>query len=208
MTKLTVVNTKGKEVSKISLAEDVSKVNTAVLYQVVNKYMASQHRGTHKTKKRDEISGGGKKPWRQKGTGRARAGSIRSPLWRGGGVVFGPNVRSYSYTVPQKARQLALREAIKSKIKDNSLVVFDSIILSKPKTKDMASVLRALKVEGKCLMVTEAVDNNTKLASRNIPNFSIKNRKDINALDILLFNKLAISEESLKKVMGKIISKQ
>src|SRR3989338_8245132 len=117
MAKIAIYNSKGKEVGSVSVddAFAAEKVNKGVLYQVITHYRASLHRGTHKTKNRSEVAGGGKKPWRQKGTGSARAGSIRSPLWRGGGIIFGPVVRSYSYSVPQKVRRLALLEAIKSK---------------------------------------------------------------------------------------------
>ena len=207
MNTLSVINVKGKEISKVTFEKDILKVNRGVIYQVINNYMANKHFGTHKTKKRDEVSGSGKKPWRQKGTGRARAGSIRSPLWRGGGVVFGPEVRSYSYTVPQKARRLAIIEAIKSKIKDNKMVIFDNLSVDKPKTKNMISIIKTLKLGKNCLIVMETVENNVKLATRNIPNFEIKNRKDITALDVIKFERLAISEESLKIVLEKHISK-
>jgi len=198
-----IYNLKGKEVGKVSLPDDFAKkrVNTKVLHQVVTNYLASQHRGTHKTKKRGEVRGGGKKPWRQKGTGRARAGSIRSPLWRGGGIIFGPVVRSYSYSIPHKIKHLALLEAIKSKIQAENFVVFDKIYLERPKTKDMVSIIDSLNLGKKCLVVMEKVDDNVKLASRNIPNFSVKNRKDINTFDVLKYDKLAISEESLKKLV-------
>lgn len=203
MPKLSIYNLKGKEVGKISLDDEFAKgrVNTKVLYQVINNYLASTHRGTHKTKKRSEVRGGGKKPWRQKGTGRARVGSIRSPLWRGGGIIFGPVVRSYAYSIPHKTKRLALLEAIKSKIQKENFVVFDKITLEKPKTKDMITIINSLKAGNKCLMVMENVEDNVKLASRNIPNFSVKSRKDINALDVLKHDKLVISEESLKKLV-------
>lgn len=204
MPKVTVYNSKGKEVGKISLDDDFAKgkVNTKVLYHVVNNYLAAQHRGTHKTKKRREVRGGGKKPWRQKGTGRARAGSIRSPLWRGGGVIFGPVVRSYAYSIPRKAKRRALLEAIKSKIQTNNFVVFDKIALEKPKTKDMCSIIKSMKLGDKCLMVMEKVEDNVRLASRNIPRFSAKNRKGINVIDVLRHDKLALSLESLKNLSG------
>lgn len=204
MPKITVYNTKGKEAGEFALGDDFAKgkVNTKVLYQAVTNYLASQHRGTHKTKKRDEVSGGGKKPWRQKGTGRARAGSIRSPLWRGGGIIFGPQVRSYSYQIPRKAKRQALLEAVKSKMQAENFVVFDKISLEKPKTKDMASIIKSLGLKKKCLMVMEKPDDNVRLASRNIPGISVKSRRDINALDVLRHDNLAISEESLKNLLG------
>lgn len=203
MSKLAVYNSKGKEVGTISLDKDLLKerVNTRVLYQAVNNYRASQHTGTHKTKKRDEVSGGGKKPWRQKGTGRARTGSNRNPIWTGGGIIFGPNVRSYKYSIPRKVKRLALLESIKSKMQAENLVVFDGISLDKPKTKDMASVIKSLKLGKKCLIVLEEPGSNIRLASRNIPGISLKNRKDINALDVLKHDKIAISEKSLQNLI-------
>lgn len=203
MSKVTIYNSKGKEVGKVSLEDDFIKkrINTKVLYQVITNYLARQHRGTHKTKKRAEVSGGGKKPWRQKGTGRARVGSIRSPLWKGGGVVFGPEARSYAYSIPRKTKSLALLEAVRSKILGENIVVFDKISLDRPKTKDMSAIINSLKLGKKCLMVMEKVEDNVKLASRNIPNFSVKNRKGLNAYDVLKYEKLAISEESLANLV-------
>jgi large subunit ribosomal protein L4 len=203
--KLVIRNSKGKEVGKITVSEKVAKarVNTKVLYVVVNNYLASKHRGTHKTKTRREVRGGGKKPWRQKGTGRARFGSTRNPLWRGGGVAFGPLVRNYRYSIPKKARSLALFEAVKSRIQSEDVVVFDKISLEKPRTKDMFLIINSLKLGRKCLMVMEKVEGNIRLASRNIPDFSVKNRKDINALDVLRYDRLAISEKSLTNLIGR-----
>ena len=203
MSRLAVYNSKGKEVGTVSLDKDFLKerVNTRVLYYVVNNYLASRHMGTHKTKKRDEVRGGGKKPWRQKGTGRARTGSIRNPLWRGGGTIFGPVARSYSYSVPHKTKRLALLEAIKSKMKSRDLIVFDSISLERPKTKDMAAIIKSMKLGRKCMMVAEKIENNVLIASRNIPGFSIKDHKNVNALDVLQYKKLAVSKEALQQLL-------
>ena len=203
MSKITVHNSKGKEIGSVSLDKDFiqGRVNTKVLYYAINNYRASQHRGTHKAKKRKEVRGGGKKPWRQKGTGRARVGSIRNPLWRGGGVAFGPVVRSYTYSISRKTKRLALLEAIKSKIQTEDFVVFDEISLEKPKTKDMASIMKSMKLGKKCLMVMEKVESNVKLASRNIADFSVRNRKDINALNVLEHDKLAVSQDSLQNLL-------
>lgn len=203
MPKLAIYNSKGKEVGSVSVDDAFAdeKVNKSVLYQVIKHYLAAKHHGTHKTKNRSEVRGGGKKPWRQKGTGRARVGSIRSPLWRGGGVIFGPVVRSYSYTVPQKAKRLALLEAVKAKIQDKDVIIFDKIALEKPKTKDVVSVIRSLKIDKKCLMIQENFDQNTRLAARNIGDLSIMNRKDVNALDVLRHDKLAVSEEAFSNLL-------
>ncbi len=203
MSKLAVHNSKGKEVGSVSLDKNFIKerVNTRVLYYAVDNYRASLHRGTHKTKNRREVRGGGKKPWRQKGTGRARFGSIRNPIWRGGGVAFGPKVRSYAYSIPRKAKRLALLEAVKSKIQAKDFVVFDKMSLEKPKTKDMVSIIKSMKLGKKCLVVMEKVEDSVRLASRNIPGFNVKNRKNINALDVLTHNKLAVSQDSLKNLI-------
>ena len=205
MAKITVYNSKGKETGKLTIDDSLTndKVNSKVLYQVVNNYLASRHMGTHKTKNRAEVRGGGKKPWRQKGTGRARFGSIRNPIWRGGGVAFGPSVRSYSYSVPRKAKKTALLEAVKSKIQNNNIVVFDSISLEKPKTKDMSAVMTALGVDKGCLLVTEKAEHNLRLSARNLPGLSVKPRKEINALDVMRSEKLVVSEEALKNILGK-----
>lgn len=213
MAKIAVYNSKGKEVGSVSIddAFAAEKVNKGVLYHVIKCYLASRHRGTHKTKNRSEVSGGGKKPWRQKGTGRARTGSIRNPLWRGGGIIFGPVVRDYSYSVPQKARRLALLEAIKSKIQDKEIIIFDKIEIESPMTRAMHSVIKALKINKKCLMVQEKNESNMKLASRNIHGFSLIARKDMNAMDVLSHDTLAVSEEAftnlLKMCDGKISPK-
>lgn len=203
MPKLAIYNSKGKEVGSVSVDDTFAskKVNKGVLYQVIKHYLAAKHHGTHKTKNRSEVSGGGKKPWRQKGTGRARVGSIRSPLWRGGGTIFGPVVRSYSYTVPQKAKRLALMEAIKAKIQDKDVIIFDKITIEKPKTKDVVAVIKSLKIDKKCLMIQESFDANIRLAARNIRDLSIMSRKDVNALDILRHVKLVVSEEAFSNLL-------
>lgn len=203
MSKLTIYNAKGKEAGSISIDDAfvAEKVNKGVLYQVINSYQASLHRGTHKVKNRGEVEGSGRKLWRQKGTGRARIGSIRSPIWRGGGIIFGPVVRSYAYAVPQKAKQIALIEAVKSKIHDKNVVIFDKIEIEKPKTKEMLAVIKSLKLNKKCLMVQEKLDDNMKLSARNIANFSLAARKDVNALDVLMHDKLAISEEAFLNLL-------
>ena len=203
MPKIAIYNSKGKEVGSVSVDDAFAseKVNKGVLYQVIKHYLAAKHHGTHKAKNRGEVSGSGKKPWRQKGTGRARVGSIRSPLWRGGGVIFGPVVRSYSYTVPQKAKRLALMEAIKTKIQDKDVIIFDKITLEKPKTKDVTAIIKSLKIDKKCLMIQESFDANMKLAARNIGDLSIMSRKDVNALDILRHVKMAVSEEAFSNLL-------
>ena len=203
MSKLAIYNSKGKETGHMALDTVFTKekVNTKVLYQAVNSYISSRHRGTHKTKKRDEVRGGGKKPWRQKGTGRARTGSIRNPLWRGGGIIFGPVVRNCSHTVSRKTRRLALSEAIKSKIQNKNIIIFDNVFLEKPKTKEMNSIIKSLKLGSKCLMVLENVEKNVRLASRNIAGFKVLRRMNMTALDVLTCDKLAVSKESFANLL-------
>ncbi|NLW07343.1 MAG: 50S ribosomal protein L4, partial [Clostridia bacterium] len=160
MPKVALYNIQGQQVGEVDLVEQVfGEVNEAVLHDVVVMQMASRRRGTAKTLTRAEVSGGGRKPWRQKGTGRARVGSIRSPLWRGGGVVFGPQPRDYSYKLPQKVRRLALRSALASKVRDGNIIVLDSLRLEKPRTKDMVNILNNLAA-GKALLVTASHDTN------------------------------------------------
>jgi large subunit ribosomal protein L4 len=161
---------------------------------------ASLRQGTHKVKNRSEVAGGGRKPWRQKGTGRARQGSIRSPQWRGGGVVFGPTPRSYSYKLPKKVRRLAIKSALSSKVIDNSIVVLEDLALNAPKTKEMAAVLKGLSVERKALIVTADNNENVALSSRNIPNVTVVTANGVNVLDVLNHDKLIMTKAAVQKV--------
>jgi large subunit ribosomal protein L4 len=161
---------------------------------------ASLRQGTHKVKNRSEVAGGGRKPWRQKGTGRARQGSIRSPQWRGGGVVFGPTPRSYSYKLPKKVRRLAIKSALSSKVVDNSIVVLEDLTLNAPKTKEMAAVLKGLSVERKALIVTADNNENVALSSRNIPNVTVVTANGVNVLDVLNHDKLIMTKAAVQKV--------
>jgi large subunit ribosomal protein L4 len=161
---------------------------------------ASLRQGTHKVKNRSEVAGGGRKPWRQKGTGRARQGSIRSPQWRGGGVVFGPTPRSYSYKLPKKVRRLAIKSALSSKVIDNSIVVLEDLALNAPKTKEMAAVLKGLSVEKKALIVTADNNENVALSARNIPNVTVVTANGVNVLDVLNHDKLIMTKAAVQKV--------
>lgn len=151
MPKVTVYNQTGSQVGEIELAEAIFGIepNEAVLFEAVMMQRASLRQGTHKVKTRSEVRGGGRKPWRQKGTGRARQGSIRSPQWRGGGTVFGPTPRSYAYKLPKKVRRLAIKSALATKVVENNIVVLEDLVLNAPKTKDMLAVLKGLTVEKK-----------------------------------------------------------
>ena len=162
--------------------------------------MASRRKGTADTKRRGEVRGSTRKPWRQKGTGRARAGSRRSPLWRKGGVVFGPHPRDYAYSLPRKVRRLALRSALSSKVLNGDLIVLDNLILAQPKTKDIVEILDNLQVERKALIVT--IDNNEIVgkSARNIPGVKPLGANNLNVYDILLHDKLVMTRDAVARV--------
>ncbi len=180
-------------------------VKKAALYQVMVGYRANKRMGLAATKTRGEVSGGGKKPWRQKGTGRARHGSIRSPLWRHGGVVFGPHPRDFSVSMPQKIRTEALRSSINAKIKSGDCILVEKIHIMHPKTKEFASFLDALKIRGvSTLCVIDSVTENIKRSTRNIPRLSIVDSVSLNAGDVLNSKKLLITRDSLKNLTKRL----
>lgn len=199
---ITIFNSKGKEVEKFELNKELftGEVNKDALYQFVRMYNANQRRGTASTKTRSDVSGGGKKPWRQKGTGRARAGSSRSPLWRGGGKVFGPHPRDFHYDIPKKIKRIALLSSLNSKILDEKLIGIDSIVLAEPKTKQFQAIIDALKLEGRSLFVLDTVDEKTKRASRNIESVTLRNYKDFNPVDVLKCNTIVVLKAALEKI--------
>jgi len=161
--------------------------------------------GNHKVKTRAEVAGGGRKPWRQKGTGRARQGSIRSPQWRGGGIVFGPTPRSYSYKLPKKVRRLALLSALSTKVRDEEIIVLEGLAFDGPKTKEFVKVLENLSIERKALFVTADLDETVALSARNIPGISVVTANGINVLDLVSHDKLVITKgavEKLEEVLG------
>lgn len=180
------------------------EVNKGVLYQVIRMYEANQRQGTSSTKTRAVVSGGGRKPWAQKHTGRARAGSNRSPLWRGGGIVFGPHPRDYSYLLPQNIRREALRASINSKYNDKDLVVLDKVTVEKPKTRDFKKLLKSLKLKEKALFVLDKIDDNLKLASRNLKEISLKRAEDVTAMDVLRSKKLVVTRPALSMLEKKL----
>jgi len=197
-----IFNSKGKEIEKFELNKDLftGEINKGALYQFVRMYNANQRRGTASTKTRGEVSGGGKKPWRQKGTGRARAGSTRSPLWRGGGKVFGPHPRDFHYDIPKKIKKVALLSSLNSKILDEKLIGIDAITLAEPKTKQFQAIMNALKLKGRSLFVLDTIDEKTKRASRNIESVTLKNYKDFNTVDVLKCNTIIMSRVALEKI--------
>jgi len=195
-TTIPILNQKGDKLSDLPLDEKVfdGEVNKVLLHQVVRMYQANLRQGTHATKTRGEVSGGGKKPWRQKGTGRARAGSIRSPLWRHGGTVFGPHPRDYSYTLPKQMKKSALRSGLNAKVMDGTVVLVEKIRAEKPKTKEFATFLEALKIKGRTLVVVDKMTDPLKLSCRNIPGILLKTYHQVNAYDLLRYPKMLIEE--------------
>lgn len=199
MAEIEVYNIKGQPVGKIELDKGIfnGEVNEPILHQVVRMYEANQRQGTASTKTRSDVSGGGKKPWKQKGTGRARAGTIRSPLWRGGGIVFGPHPRDYSYSVPKSVKRLALISSLNVKLNDKSLVVMDDIKLGTAKTKEFVAVLRSIKADKKPLVVLDGKDETVIRACRNIPNLLLRDYKALNAYEVLKQQKLVLTQKAL-----------
>lgn len=202
MPKLTVFNQKGSEVGDVELADSVFGItpNEHVVYQSIIMQQASRRQGTHAVKNRSAVRGGGRKPWKQKGTGRARQGSIRSPQWVGGGTVFGPTPRSYAYKLPKKARRLAIKSVLSEKVIDNDLIVLDGLAFDAPKTKDFATVLTNLSVAEKALIVTPDFNDNVVLSSRNIPGVTVLTAREVNVLDVVAHNKLIVTKEAAEKL--------
>lgn len=202
MTKVALFKQDGSNAGEIELNDSIFGIepNNNVVTDAVLMQRASMRQGTHAVKNRSAVSGGGKKPWRQKGTGRARQGSIRSPQWRGGGIVFGPTPRSYAYSIPKKMRRLALKSVLSQKVLDESLVVVDTFNFDTPKTKDFAQSLSKLNVEKKALLVLEEENESAVLAARNLPNVKIVKPDGINVLDIASSDKLVITQKALSQV--------
>lgn len=192
----------GTQNGTVELNADIFGIepNNDVVFEAVVMQRASMRQGTHAVKNRSAVRGGGKKPWRQKGTGRARQGSIRSPQWRGGGIVFGPTPRSYAYSIPKKMRRLALKSVFSQKVLDESLVVVDEFKFETPKTKDFAQSLSKLNVEKKALLVLEEDNESAVLAARNLSNVKIVEPTGINVLDIMNSDKLVITQKALSQV--------
>ncbi|KYG33936.1 50S ribosomal protein L4 [Alkalihalobacillus trypoxylicola] len=202
MPKVALLNQSGSQVGDIELTESIFGIepNKSVLHDAVIMQQASLRQGTHKTKGRSEVRGGGRKPWRQKGTGRARQGSIRSPQWVGGGVVFGPTPRSYSYKLPKKVRRLAIKSALSTKVSAAEIIVLDDLKFESIKTKEMVNVLSSLSVESKALIVTANYDEKVSLSARNIPGVTIVTADGVNVLDVLKHDKLIITKAAVEMV--------
>ncbi|WP_417898356.1 50S ribosomal protein L4 [Bacillus haimaensis] len=202
MPKVALYNQAGSNVGEIELADAVFGIepNNSVLFDAIVMQRASQRQGNAKVKGRSEVAGGGRKPWRQKGTGRARQGSIRSPQWRGGGIVFGPTPRSYSYKLPKKVRRLAIKSALSSKVLENELLVLEGLAFDAPKTKEMTSVLKGLEITRKALIVTADDSENVALSARNIPGVTVVTVSGVNVLDVVNHDKVIFTKDAVQKL--------
>lgn len=213
MVTLPIFNTEGKEVDTIKLNSTVfdGKINLAVIHQAVNAYRANSREGIASTKTRGEVSGGGKKPWRQKGTGRARVGSSRSPLWRHGGVIFGPHPRDFSYKLPDKIKSLALKSSLNIKVNENCLTILDDIELKSLKTKEAAVILKNLKIKpykksdkNNTLLLLDKIDNNLKLSFRNIGFLRFNLATGTNAYEIMRHKRIIVTKDGLTALVNKL----
>lgn len=202
MPKIQMLNMEGKSIQEVELKEDIFniEVNEHAVYLVVKNILANRRQGTQSAKTRAEVRGGGRKPWRQKGTGRARQGSIRSPQWRGGGVVFAPKPRDYSYTTPKKVRRLALKSVLTSKVQENELILVDALKLEEAKTKAMVQALKALKAAKKSLILVGEGNESVARAAKNIAGVKVLNIQSINVYDLLKYDSLILDQEALNKI--------
>ena len=202
MTKISVKNLNGEKVKDLTLTDTVwnIEVNNDALKKMIRLQLDASRQGTRKTKNRSEVSGGGRKPWKQKGTGRARQGSIRATQWRGGGVPFGVNPRDYSFKINRKERVLAIKSALSSKVQEKNLVVVENFNIASNKTKDVLSTLKALKLENKILFVTSDDAENLYLATRNLDNALVLYYDEINCFDVLNADVVVIDEQSVKNI--------
>ncbi|ECZ0533567.1 50S ribosomal protein L4 [Listeria monocytogenes] len=202
MPKLSLLKQDGTNAGEITLNETVFGIepNEKVVVDVILSQRASLRQGTHKVKNRSEVRGGGRKPWRQKGTGRARQGSIRSPQWRGGGVVFGPTPRSYAYKLPKKVRRLAIKSILSSKVNEEKLVVLEGLTFDAPKTKEFAAFLKNISVDTKALIVVAGESENVELSARNLQGITVIPAESISVLEVAKHDKLIITKAAVEKV--------
>lgn len=207
MSKVAVVDIKGSKKGDFDLPKEISEgyVNQDVIHQAVVKYQASLRQGNASTKERTEVSGGGRKPFKQKGTGRARAGSSRSPLWIGGGVTFGPKKRDFGYTIPKKIKIAALRESVKAKIIDEKLICLDSLADDMTKTKQFAQIIKDLNITGKALLVLDESSETIVRVTKNIANLNLVRVQDVNAYDVLRNKNLIITKSAFEKIVERLM---
>ena len=202
MPKVTIYDMTGKSVGERDLSDAVFGIvpNKVVLHAVIKNYLANQRQGTQSTLTRAEVSGGGRKPWKQKGTGHARQGSIRAPQWTHGGIALGPKPRDYGYTLNKKVKQLALRSALSSKVADQEIIIVDDIQIPEIKTKTVVGMLKALKAEKKTLIMTDGVDKNLVLSANNVPGVKTAPTNNINVYDVLNCEKLILTKSAVQKI--------
>ena len=202
MEKIKVLNTKGEKVSDIKLNETIWTIepNDTVLYDAITLARNNSRQGTADTKTRSEVSGGGRKPWKQKGTGRARQGSTRAPHWPGGGIVFGPHPRSYSKKMNKKERRLALKSALSYKVIGSELIVIDNFNLADVRTKTVNEIIKSLNLKGNILFVVNSLDENMILATRNLPNVMLLEADEINTYDVISADVMVVTEDAVKKI--------
>ncbi len=202
MIDLLVQNIKGENIGEVSLKDNIfnTKVNKYLIQQVVKRYLANKRRGTASTKNRSEVRGGGAKPWKQKGTGRARAGTNRSPVWVGGGTVFGPNPRDYSFSLPKKIKIAALKSVLSDKLKNKEIIIIDELLLNENKTNKMVEILKNLQAFKKPLIITEKEDTMIVLSVRNIKGAMVLPVSKINTYDLINQEKIIITKKALQKI--------
>ncbi len=208
--KLAIYNGEGKEIDSLDLDPEIfdGTINTAAIYQAVNAYRSNQRKGLSSTKTRGEVSGGGRKPWRQKGTGRARVGSSRSPLWRHGGVIFGPHPRDFAYTVPEKIKKIALKSGLNAKVKENSVIILDNFSIASSKTKDASRIFSNLKIKSdkarQALLLLDKKDINLQRALRNLSFLDFNLARDTNVYEVITHNKLIVTKEGFAQLIGRL----
>jgi large subunit ribosomal protein L4 len=206
--KISVINTAGVAKGEVEIADTLLIHNgkgTQAVHDAVVAYRANQRLGTHKTKQMGEVNGSGKKPWRQKGTGRARAGSFQSPIWRGGAVVFGPQPRDYSQRVPKKVKALAFRKALSERLIAGDVVIVDELKVSSPKTKDFLGLIsKVAAAKGYTLVVTDHLDQNLKLAARNVPTVQVEPADSVNTYELLRFDKIVVTKAGFAKLAARV----
>ena len=208
MPKVVLYKQDGTEAGDVELNDSVFGIepNTHVIHEAVVMQRAAKRQGTHAVKNRSEVRGGGAKPWRQKGTGRARQGSIRAPQWVGGGVVFGPTTaRNYKYKLPKKVRRLALRSALSAKVQNENVIVLDELQLDAPKTKDMVAILDALKVDEKALIITSDKNENVIRSANNLQNVKVITVNEVNVLDLVTYDKVILTKAAAEKA-GEVLA--
>jgi len=206
---ISILNSQGKEIETINLDETVfnDKLSSSPIYPVICAYRASQRKGLASTKTRGEVSGGGRKPWKQKGTGRARVGSTRSPLWRHGGVIFGPHPRDFSFPIPKKLKNLALRYAISTKVKDKKVIVIEALEFDKPKTKEFAMLLKGLNIsraDKNVLLLTDKIQEGLQRAVSNLDFLTATSVRDVNTYEIMAARKILLTKEALKDLTKRL----